>query len=105
MLQVSEYNIQTHHLYVNFCVANDNVIREEIYEEMIAFGIPRKLDCLIRMAMIATNCSVKVSGGTFEIEGLRQGDCLPCQLFNIAMECVIMDTEIQIRGSIFDKLI
>jgi sorting nexin-29 len=36
-------------------------------------------------------------------KGVRQGDPLACLLFNISLEKVIRDAEIETRGTIFNK--
>jgi sorting nexin-29 len=69
-------------------------------------GIPAKLT---KLAM-TNNCAmvklrnVLVLSRQFDIkEGVRQGDPLACLLFNISLEKVIRDAEVEIGDTIFNK--
>jgi sorting nexin-29 len=51
-------------------------------------------------------CQIRIQGALSEeplniSNGIRQGDALVCLLFNIALEKVIRDANINIRGNIF----
>jgi sorting nexin-29 len=51
-----------------------------------------------------TQCRVKIQIFSEPINvknGVRQGDALACLLFNIALEKVIRDVSVNIRGTIF----
>ena len=54
-----------------------------------------------------TQCQVKIQNRLSEPinvkNGVRQGDALACLLFNIALEKVIRDAAVIIRGTIFYK--
>jgi hypothetical protein len=54
-------------------------------------------------------CSIRVQSrfhaGFGTMNGLKQGDALPCLLFNVALEKVIQDSGIQSRGTIVYKLV
>jgi hypothetical protein len=41
-----EYNETVHQLFIDFKKAYDSVRREVLYNILIEFGIPKKLDCL-----------------------------------------------------------
>lgn len=44
--------------------------------------------------------------GEFEIRcGLRQGDVLSCDLFNLVLEMVVRDIVTKMKGTIFDRLV
>jgi hypothetical protein len=47
----SEYNCTVHQLFINFKKACDSVRREALYNILIEFGIPRKLEGLIKMCL------------------------------------------------------
>jgi hypothetical protein len=88
-----EYNGTVHQLFIDFKKAYDSVRREELYNILIEFGIPRKLVGLIKMCLNETYSRVRI-GKTlcdkFTIEnGLTQGDALSPLLFNFALEYAI----------------
>jgi len=82
-----EFQIETHHLFVDFRTAYDKVNRNQLYKAMLEFGIPPKLVRLTRATMEGTTAQVKLQNelsNSFRIgNGLRQGDSLACILFNI----------------------
>lgn len=77
-----EYNLQTHHLFVDFRSAYDSVRREELYKALYEMSDPHKLVRLIRMTMEGVRCKVRVQRNlSFEFrpnKGLGQGDALSC---------------------------
>jgi hypothetical protein len=50
---------------------------------------------LRNILVLSRQCDIK--------EGVRQGDPLACLLFNISLEKVIRDAEVDIMGIVFDK--
>jgi hypothetical protein len=74
---------------------------------MEEFGIPRKLIELVQMTMAKVECSVRIQTHLSESlnvkNGLRQDDALACLLFNIFLEKVVCESNIQTRGTIFSK--
>ena len=80
----------------------------ELYDAMSAFGVPAKLIRLVRITMTNVTCQVRVDGKLTEpfaaTKGLRQGDGLPCLLFNLALERAIRDSRVETTGeTIFQK--
>jgi len=79
----------------------------QLYKAMQEFGIPPKLVRLTQATMEGTTAKVKIQNeisGSFHIQnGLRQGDALACILFNIALEKIIHEANINQRGNIFYK--
>lgn len=73
-----EYDIPTFHLFVDFKLAYDSIIRDKLYAAMRELGIPKKLACMTRATMCCVRGVVKVEGKIsreFEItSGLKQGD-------------------------------
>jgi hypothetical protein len=96
--------ITAFYLPVDFKSAFDSVIREQLYATMLEMGRPVKLVKLTRAALKSVRSWVKIQGitsETFEAKrGLRQGDSLSCYLFNLALERVITDAKLDIRGNI-----
>ena len=85
-----EKQIDTYHLFVDYKAAFDSPIREKFYEAISELGIPTKLVRLCRMTLKSTKSSVKVGKDLTEPfetrQGLRQGDSLSCDLFNILIK-------------------
>jgi hypothetical protein len=102
-----EYNIETHHLFIDFKAAYDSVKRTALYNAMIDFGIPPKLVKLTHLTMQNLSSCVRIEGENstfFDINnGLRQGDALACLLFNIALEKAIRQLNIRMNGTIFNR--
>jgi hypothetical protein len=100
-----EFQIETHHLFVDFKTAYDKVNRNQLYKAMLEFGIPPKLVRLTRATMEGTTAQVKLQNeisNSFLIgNGLAQGDSLACILFNIVLEKIIHEANINKRGNIF----
>jgi hypothetical protein len=76
---------------------------------MSKMGIPMKLVKLTRAALKRLRSRVKIQGiisETFETKrGLRQGDSLSCYLFNLVLEKVIRDANLDIRGNIYTRTV
>jgi hypothetical protein len=74
---------------------------------MKEFGIPAKLISLTKMTLSKTYNKVKIQNklsGSFRTEcGIRQGDSLSTLLFNIGLEKVMRDIEINPGGTIFNR--
>jgi sorting nexin-29 len=102
-----EFQIETHHLFIDFKPAYDKVNRNQLYKAMLELGMPPNLVRLTQATMQGTTAKVQVQNElseSFRIQnGLRQGDALACILFNIALEKVIRDANINQRGNIFYK--
>jgi hypothetical protein len=107
MEKTSEYGIKTYYLFIDFKVVYDSINRQSLYLAMRDMGIPDKLIRLTELTM-TNNCAMvklrKMLCRQFDIkEGVRQGDPLACLLFNISLENLIRDAEVETRGTIFNK--
>ncbi|CAK1604104.1 unnamed protein product [Parnassius mnemosyne] len=102
-----EHNVNTHHLFVDFKAAYDNVHRSFLYQAMMEIGIPTKLVRLTKMILKNSQSVVRVQTNVSEPfrtnDGLRQGDALSCLLFNIALHKCIRDSKIETNGTIYHK--
>jgi hypothetical protein len=82
-----------HQLFIDFKKACDSIKREVLYNILVEFGIPKKLDRLIKMRLNETYTKVrkgKLLYDKFPIQnGLKQGDALSPLLFNFALEYAI----------------
>jgi hypothetical protein len=102
-----EYNITLHQLYIDFKQALDSIDRSQIIKAMMEYGIPAKLITLTKMTLSRTHNKVKIQNklsGSFRTEcGIRQGDSLSTLLFNIGLEKVMRNVEINPGGTIFNR--
>ena len=102
-----EYNLQTHHLFIDFKAAYDSVKRNELWQIMSEHGFPAKLIRLIRATLDGSKSSVRVadevSTSFVTLDGLKQGDALSNLLFNIALEGAIRRSGVQRNGTIITR--
>ena len=85
-----EFNEDLHHVFIDFKQAYDNIKRSQLWEIMTEFGIPIKLNSLIKICTIGSRNRIKIDGTLSECfdinSGLKQGDALSPLLFNRAGE-------------------
>ena len=102
-----EFNIETHHLFIDFKAAYDTINRMEMLKIMKELSFPTKLIRLVAATLNGAKCCVQLQGEfspPFETrEGLRQGDALSTLLFNITLEGIVRRSEIDTRGTIYHK--
>ena len=107
ILEKCEHRKDTHHLFIDFKAAHDSINRHSLYAAMKEMNISQKLIALVKATMNNTQCRVKIQNKLSEpiniTNGVRQGDALACLLFIIALEKVIRDATVNIRGTIFYK--
>ena len=60
ILEKTEYQIETHHLFIDFKTAYDKVNRNQLCMAMLEFGIPPKVVRLTQAMMEGTTVKVKV---------------------------------------------
>jgi hypothetical protein len=105
----SKHNKDTHHLFIDLEVAYDSIDRRRLYAAMEELNIPQKLIALVKVTMNNTQCRVTIqkrfSAPINVKNGIRQGDALTCLLFNIALEKIVRDAALNMRGTIFYKSI
>jgi hypothetical protein len=102
-----EYNITLHQLFIDFKHAYDSVRGYQLFDTMREFGIPRKLIRMVKMTLSNTTARVKVHNELpeqFDINsGSRQGDIISSQLFNLCLEKVIRNIDINPGGTIYNR--
>ena len=107
--KTKELQIETHYHFIDFKAAYDSIYREELYRAMSSFGIPVKLIRLCRMTMENARCSIKLGKDltdAFDVKkGLRQGNALSCDFFNIVLERIVQNSTVNTRGTIFQRCI
>jgi hypothetical protein len=85
-----EYNGTVYQLLIDFKKAYDSVKREVLYNNLLEFGIPKKLIRLIKMCLNETYGKVRIGkllSDKFPIQnGLKQGNALSPVLFNFALD-------------------
>lgn len=105
MEKCREFNVETHHLFVDFKAAYDSVIREKLWHTMEEFGFPKKLIAMSKLTLTQVTSQVQIRGiksDAFEtIDGVRQGDPLATLFFNVILEKCIRRTTINTNSTIF----
>ena len=104
-----EFQIDTHHLFIDFKQAYDSIVGDELYVAMDQLGIPRRLISLCQMTLLDTKSAVRVSKKASQpfntTKGFRQGDALSCDLFNICLEIIVRRVGIRTSSNIITKSI
>ncbi|XP_066902791.1 deformed epidermal autoregulatory factor 1-like, partial [Halyomorpha halys] len=99
-----EFNVDLHHLFIDFRQAYDSVDRWKLLNALQSLGIPR----LTKMTLERTSCKVKTRAGisnSFRVNsGLRQGDPLSPVLFNLTLEVAIRKIRTNLGGTIYNRL-
>ncbi|KAL4141760.1 hypothetical protein QTP88_004336 [Uroleucon formosanum] len=94
-------------VFVDYKQAYDSINREELWNTLIYFGIPKKYVNMVKLCNNKTECKVKFLGelsSTFEVKsGLRQGDALSPTLFNLGLEKVIREINHSHLVEVVDK--
>ena len=102
-----EFQIDTHHLFIDFKQAYDSIIRDELYTAMNELGIPVRLILLCQMTLADTKSAVRIAKKASKpfatTRGFRQGDALSCDLFNICLEIIVRRANIQTKSNIITK--
>jgi hypothetical protein len=78
----NEFNITTHHLFIDLKAAYDTIIRNEVYVGISELNFPTKLIRLTKATLTTVTCCVKI-----------QNDCsesfvyyLRCLFFNVVLD-------------------
>jgi hypothetical protein len=103
----NEFNITTHHLFIDFKAAYDTIIRNEVYVGMLELNFPTKLIRLTKATLTTVTYCVKIQNDcseSFEArQGLRQGNVLFTLLFNVVLEVIVRRANLQTTGTLFNK--
>lgn len=105
--KTQEFQVDTHHLFIDFKQAYDTPTRTELFKAMNTFGLPKKLIKLSQMTLKNTWSCVRAAGATSEkfqtFRGFRQGDALSCSFFNILLEMIMVSANINTGNIIYNK--
>jgi hypothetical protein len=102
-----EFNVDTHQLFTHYKQAYDSMNWQQLYKIMKEFGITEKLFSLVKNTLQRTLNKVQIRGkvcNSYETTcGLRQGDAFSALLFNITLEKVICNIELNPGSSTFTR--
>jgi hypothetical protein len=59
-LEKTEFQLETHNLFIDFKAAYDKVNRNQLYTAMLEVGIPLKLVRLTQAMVVGTTAKVKI---------------------------------------------
>ena len=83
------HDIDLHLLFIDFKRAFDSINQKRLLKTLVSFGIPKKIERLVRMTLEGAQAKVIVDGkisNLFNIgKGVRQGDGLSATLFNLVL--------------------
>ena len=104
-----EFNIQTHHLFIDFKAAYDKTKRRELLVVMKEVGFEPKLIRLVAATLNGSKICIKMKtdmSNTFEVkDGLKQGDALSTLLFNVALEGAMRRAGIQTSRTLATNIV
>jgi hypothetical protein len=94
-------------LFIDLKAAYETIIRNEVYVGMSELNFPTKLIRLTKATLTIVMSCVKIQNDcseSFETrQGLRQGDVLPTQLFNVVLVVIVRRVNLQTAGTIYNK--
>lgn len=98
-------NLPLYILFIDFKQAYDSITREKLYEALGKLRIPNKLINLVKMTLHNTSNRILVEGSfsnQFIVKkGLRQGDPLSTDLFNLVLEAIMRGSGLQTAAVLF----
>jgi ribosomal protein L39E len=102
-----KHNVEIHQIFVDFQKAYYSIQRDKLYAVMAHFRILDRLIRLMKATMENSTYHVKIwtimMDGFKVGTGLKQGDGLAPNLFNIALEYIIRQLSVQTTSTIFHK--
>jgi len=95
--KIYAHDIDLHLLFIDFKNAFGSINQKKLLESLVSFGIPKKIERLVKMTLEGAQAKVIVDGkistpfGTSI--GVRQGDGLSATLFNIVLHKTLKNLE------------
>jgi hypothetical protein len=98
---------QSIHLFIDFKAAYDTIIRNEVYVGMSELNFPTKLIRLTKATFTIVRCCVKMQNDCSKSietrQVLRQGDVLSTLFFNVVLEVIVRQANLQKTDTIYNK--
>jgi len=89
--------IDLHLLFIDFKKAFDSINQKKLLESLASFGIPKKVEQLVKMTLERAQGKVtvdgKISNPFVTGRGVRQGDGLSATLFNLILRIALKNLE------------
>jgi sorting nexin-29 len=93
--------IDLHLLFTDFKNAFDSINQKRLLESLVSFGIPRKIERLVKMTLVGAQAKVMVDRkicAPFTIDkGVRQGDGLSATLYKLTLHKALKNLGKKIR--------
>jgi sorting nexin-29 len=100
------HDIDLHLLFIDFRKAFDSIKQKKPLETLVSFGIPRKIERLVKMTLEGAQAKVivdgKISTPFIIYMGVRQGDGLSATLFHLVLHNALKNLER--RNTILNRL-
>jgi hypothetical protein len=107
MEKACEQNIDIHQLYIGLNKANDLVNKRILIAIMYEFGIPHTLVGVTHMTLTETEYVFKIEGNFSrkfsEQKGLKEGDSLSAMLFNMCLEKVVRNIQMNPGRTVLNR--
>jgi sorting nexin-29 len=91
------HDIDLHLLFIDFKKAFDSINQKKLLDPLVSFGIPKKIERLMKMTPEGAQAKVivdgKISTPFDKSIGVRQGDDLSATLFNLALHKALKNLE------------
>ncbi|XP_065091958.1 uncharacterized protein LOC135712822 [Ochlerotatus camptorhynchus] len=98
-----EFNVPTHHLFMDLSDALNTVDRDQLWQIMDEYRLPTKLTRLIKATTESLMYHEVTSNSSKPKNGLRHGCELSRLLFIIAIEGIVRRAKVETEGTIFQK--
>jgi hypothetical protein len=99
----NEFNITTHHLFIDFKAAYDTIIRNEVYVGMSELNFSTKFERLTKATLTIVTYCVKIQTDCSESYETRIIYVLSTLLFNVVLEVIVRRANQQTTGTIYNK--
>lgn len=98
-----EFNLPTHHLFMDLSDALNTVDRDQLWQIMNEYGLPTKLTRLIKETTTNLMNHEATLNSSKSKNGLRPGCALSSLLFHITIEGIVRRAKVKTGGTIFQQ--